>query len=102
MIAFDLLNLSNDSLESLRVVYCEVCENLAVNLDAGLVQSTHQCRIGHILQTCGSVDTLDPQCAECTLFVAAVTVCVCETLFPGVLGYGPNILTRSIVTTCKL
>ncbi len=37
-----LLNLSYDSLESLGVVYCEVSKNLTVNLDSGLVESTHQ------------------------------------------------------------
>ena len=33
---FCLLYLSNDSLESLRIVEGEVSEHLAVNLDAGL------------------------------------------------------------------
>ena len=36
-----LLNLRNDSLESLRMVYCEVSEHLTVNLDTSLVQKTH-------------------------------------------------------------
>ena len=33
---FRLLNLSNDSLESLRIVEGEVSKNLAVNLDTSL------------------------------------------------------------------
>ena len=36
-----LLNLSDDSLESLGVVNCEVSEHLTVNLDTSLVQKTH-------------------------------------------------------------
>ena len=39
----DLLYLVNDGLESLGIVDCEIGENLTVNLDAGLVQRTHQC-----------------------------------------------------------
>ena len=97
-----LLYLSNDSLESLWVVNSEVSEHLTVNLDTSLMESTHQCRVAHILQTCSSVDTLNPQCTESTFLITTVTVCVCQTFLPSVLGYGPNILTRSIVTTCKL
>ena len=73
-----LLNLVNDSLESLRVVYSEVSENLTVNLDTCLVQSTHQLAIAHVLKTRSSVDTLNPQCAEVTLLVTTVTISVCR------------------------
>ena len=42
-----LLNLLNDGLESLWVVNGEVSENLAVDLDTGLAQGTHQTRVVH-------------------------------------------------------
>ena len=42
MIALDLLYLCYNSLESFRIVYSEVSENLTVNLDASLVKSTHK------------------------------------------------------------
>ena len=102
MIAYDLLHLSNDSLESLWVVYSEVSENLTVDLDTSLMQSTHQSIISHILEAGSSVDTLNPQRTESTLLVAAIAVSIGKTLLPSVLGYGPYVLTRSIVTTCKL
>ena len=99
---FLLLYLLNDGLESLWVVNGEVSENLTVDLDTGLAQGTHQTRVVHTLQTGGSVDTLNPQCAESALLVAAVTISVCKTLLPGVLGYGPNILAGTIVAASKL
>ena len=97
-----LLYLLNDGLESLWVVDGEVGENLTVNLDASLVESTHQNRVAHTLETCSGIDTLNPQSAESALLVAAVTISVCETLLPGILGYGPNILAGTIVAASKL
>ena len=40
-----LLYLGNDSLECFGVIHGQVGENLAVDLDSGLVQKTHQLRI---------------------------------------------------------
>ena len=97
-----LLNLLDDSLESGLVVHGEVSEDLAVDLDTSLVECTHKCRIGHVLETSSSVDTLDPQCAEVALLVTAVTVSVCETLLPSVLRNCPNILSCTIVTLGQL
>ena len=91
-----------NSLESLGIVNCEVGKNLTVDFDTGLVQCSHKGRVGHVLQASGSVDTLNPQCTECTLFVSAVAIGVGKTLFPGVFGYSPNILSGTIVTLCKL
>ena len=68
----DLLYLVNNSLESLWVVNSEVSEDLTVDLDTCLVKSTHQLAVAHVLQTSSSVDTLDPQCAECALLVTTI------------------------------
>ena len=94
-----LLNLGNDSLECFRVVHSQVGQHLAVDLDTSLVQKTHQLRIAETLQTCGSIDTLDPKCTERTLLVTAITECIGKTLLPSVLGNGPNILTGTKVTS---
>ena len=94
-----VLNLLNDSLECFGIVYCEVCKNLAVNLDACLVESTHQRRITHVLKTCGSIDTLNPQRTERALLVAAVTGSICQTLLPRIFCSCPNILPCSEIST---
>lgn len=97
-----LFGLVDNSLERLGMVDSEVGEDLAVDLDVLLVDEADELAVGYALHACGSVDTLNPQCTECTLLVTTITISVCKTFLPSILGYGPNILTRSIVTTCKL
>lgn len=62
-----LLHFVNDSLESGGVVDSEVSENLTVQVDTSLVQSTHELGVAHTLETGSGVDTLNPQCAEVAL-----------------------------------
>ena len=94
-----LLYLGNDSLECFGVIHGQVGEYLAVDLDSGLVQKTHQLRIAQTLEACGSIDTLNPQCAEGALLVAAVAEGIGKTLLPSILGYGPNVLAGTKVTS---
>ena len=94
-----LLHFGNDSLESLRVVQSEVGEHLAVDLDTSLSQLTHEYRIAHTLLTSGSVDTLNPQGTEVALLVLTIAISVGKTLLPSVLGYCPNILAGTKVTS---
>ena len=97
-LSFGLFYLLHDGLESLWIVNSEVSEDLAVDFDSCLVQSTHKCRVAHVLKTSGSVDTLNPQSAEVALLVATIAEGVGQTLFPSVLGNGPNVLAGTIVT----
>lgn len=97
-----LLHLCYDGLECLGVIDSKVSKNLAVDLDATLVQQTHQLRVAQTLEAGSSVDTLDPESAEVALLVTAVTVSVCETLLPSVLRNCPNILSCTIVTLGQL
>ncbi len=97
--ALCVLHLVNHGLESGGVVESEVGEHLAVDLYTGFVDETHELGVGKILKTGGCVDTLDPEGTEVVLLVLAVAVGVGETLFPGVLGYGPHVAAASEVTT---
>ena len=80
----------------------EVSEDLAVDLDTLSVESTHQARVRETLETSSSVDTLDPQSTEVTLLVLTIAEGVGQTLFPSVLGYGPDVLASTIVPTREL
>ena len=93
-----VFHLIDYSLESGGVVEGEVGENFAVDLDAGLVDKPHELGVREILETGGSVDTLDPESAEIALLVLAVAVSVGETFFPGVLGNGPHIAAATKIT----
>lgn len=99
MIALSVLNLINDGLESGGIVEREVGEDFAVDLYAGFVDEAHEFGVRKVFKTGCCVDTLNPEGTEVALFVLAVTVSVGETLFPGVLGYGPHVAAASEVTT---
>ena len=94
----DLLHLVDDSLEGFGIVHGEVGEHLAVDLDPGLVDKTHELGVGKVLETGGSVDTLDPEGAEIALFLLAVAVGVGETLLPGVFGDGLHIAAAAVIS----
>ena len=51
----------------------------------------HEFRVGHSLTADSGVDTLNPQAAELTFFVFAVSVRIGETFFYGVFGDRPYI-----------
>ena len=100
--ANDLLHLVYDCLECLGIVYCEVSEDLAVNLDTCLVESSHQLAVAHILQACSCIDTLNPESTESALRVTAIAVCVGQSLLPSVLSNGPYVLSGAEVTLGEL
>lgn len=97
-----LFGLSDNSLESLRMVASEVSEDLTVDLDVLLVDEADELAVGDTLGTCGSVDTLNPKSTESALLVLAVAVGVGLTLLPGVLGNSPDVLATSEVTFGEL
>ncbi len=94
-----VLHLVHDCFESFGIVHGEVGENLAVDFDSGLVDESHKLAVGKILKTRSSVDTLNPESAEIALFVLTVAICICETLFPSVLGYCPHIAAATEITS---
>ena len=93
-----LLHLLDDGLESLGVVEGEVGEDLAVDLDARLVQLVHEHAVGHVVLTHGGVDTDNPQAAEFALLVSSVAISVGLTLFVRVLRHSPDVLSRAVLT----
>ena len=70
----------------LRIAHGEVGQDLAIHLDAGLVETVNQLAIGKTVEPSGSVDTGDPQTAEIALAVAAVPVGVDLSPIEGFLG----------------
>lgn len=94
-----VLHLVNNSLECGRIVESQVGKHFAVDFDAGLVDEPHQLGVGQIFETSSGIDTLYPKSAEVALFVLAVAIGVCQTLFPSVLGNSPHILAAAIVAT---
>ena len=81
----------NYCFECLRLVHCQIGQNLAVEDDALGVEFADKLRIGHSLRADGCVDTHDPQAAECSLLELAVCVSLLQTLLDRVFGYGPYV-----------
>ena len=96
-----VLHLVNNSLESSGIIDGEVSKNLAVDLNTGLVDKTHELAVAQILQTGGGIDALNPQSAEIALFILAVAISISKTLFPCILGNGPHIAAATVVTAGK-
>src|SRR5918998_4649362 len=60
--------------KGLGVAHGYVGQNLAVDLDAGLLEAVHELAVGESLLAGGGVDAHDPKAAEVALLVATVPV----------------------------
>src|SRR5215204_2709411 len=72
--------------ERLGVADGDVREDLAVELDAGLLQAVHELAVRHALLARRGVDANDPETAEVALLVPAVAVRVRVRLEQSLLG----------------
>ena len=77
--------------KSLWVVHGQVGKDFPVKVDAGCLQLAHQLRVGHAVESCASIDALNPQAAEVALLGFPVAVSITQAFFDRVLGDGPNI-----------
>ena len=77
------------------MVHCQIGQHLAVQVDMFLMQFADESGIGHTVRTDTGIDTYNPQIPEASLLGLTVTISISETLFPRVLGDGPDILPAS-------
>ena len=68
----------------------DIGEDLAVDLDIGLLQASDEAAVGHAIDAGRSVDTRDPQGTELTLADTTVTVSVLAGLDDSLLGYAED------------
>jgi hypothetical protein len=78
-------------------VHCQIGQNLTVDLDGRLFQTGDQTAVGQTVDTSTSIDTGDPQSAELTLPLTAVTVGILASLDYRLLGNAEYARTRSVV-----
>lgn len=97
-----LFHLLNNSFERLGVVDREVSKGLAIDVDISFMEFAHQSGVAQTFETGCSIDALNPQSTEVAFLVTAVTKSISETLFPSVLGNGPNVLACAIVAARQL
>ncbi len=88
-----------DGLERLGLIHCKVCKDFAVDFDTRFLQCAHELAVTVALEACGSVDTLDPECAEGAFFVFTIAISILETLLPSVFGNSPNVGTATKIAS---
>src|SRR3954471_23569914 len=76
-----LLGLADQLREGRRLLAGEVGQDLAVDLDAGLLDAVHELRIGEAVLAHAGIDALDPQTAEIALLGAAVAIRILQAFF---------------------
>ena len=97
-----LLDRIQNGFESCRVIHSQFGENLAVQVDVGCMDFTHELGVRHSVETGCSVDTLNPQGTEAAFFVFTVPVSILETFFDRVFGNGPYVFTGTEITLGQL
>jgi len=74
------LRLFGDRGKTGSIVHGNVCQHATVDFDRCLLQTVDETAVGKTVQTRGGVDTGDPESAELTLLLTAVTVGVLTRL----------------------
>ena len=77
------------------MVHGQVGKDFAVEPYLAGRKAVHEVGVGEPVLPGGCADTLHPQGAKGTLFVAAVAVGVGEALFYGVFSYGPDVFAST-------
>src|SRR5690606_23699604 len=88
----------DDGLEPARIVEGEVREDLAIELDAGLLHGGDELAVAHAVRAGRGVDARDPQGAVVALLGAAVGVGVRPGVAQLLHGGGEGVSTREVVT----
>jgi cysteine synthase A len=91
------LGLVDQRLEGVRLVDREIRQDLAVDFDAGLVQTVDEAAVGQAVLAGGRVDALDPERTEVALLGLAVAVGVLAGLLDGLLGDADGVLAAAVV-----
>ena len=75
----------------------DIRENLAVNLDLGLVQAIDQAAVGQTVQAGRRVDTRDPELPELPLALAPIAIRVLAGLDNRLLGRLVKFAARAVI-----
>ena len=88
----------NQASKGCTVAHSHVGQDLAIQIDVGLLQPMHQAVVGQPIEPGGCVDTRDPQPTKVTLAIAAITVHIEERLHHRLMGSLPEAAFPSYLT----
>src|SRR5262249_23754046 len=94
------LCLCRDGAKGGGIMYGQIREHLAIDLDVGFEQSIDQAAVGQAVQACSSVDTGNPQRAEFALLLAAIAVRVLAGLDDCLLGGAIDLAAGVVIALC--
>lgn len=81
------------SFKGLRVIHGQIGQNFATEFYIVLMNFSHENGIRHSILTCSSINTLNPQAPEISLFGTAVTIGILLPFFIGIFCNRPNIFS---------
>ena len=84
------LRVFNNLGKDFRLVYRDVCQDLAVDIKPLFVHVTYQATIGGTVQSCCCVNANNPETTVLTFFQTTTTIGMFPSLFDVVLGNGPD------------
>jgi hypothetical protein len=79
-------NLLSDQGERLGVTSGQVCQQLAVQVDASFLNAVDKLAVGHAMLTGSGIDPGDPQTTEIPFLVATIAVSVLQGLHDRLVG----------------
>src|SRR6187402_3342447 len=85
-------------LEGRRIMHGQVGQNLAVQIDARILQSAHEARIGGAVVAAGSIDALNPQATKVALAQLAASVGVNPALVEAMQSLLKAVLAAAVKT----
>lgn len=88
----------DNSSKRLLLVHGQIGQNLTIDFDVSLFQTSDQTAVRQTVSAGASVDTGNPQSAESTLTVTTVTICVLTGFDNRLLGYTEYTATSTVVT----
>eukprot|EP01155_Anaeramoeba_flamelloides_P050734 Anaeramoba_flamelloidesc42128_g1_i4.p1 GENE.c42128_g1_i4~~c42128_g1_i4.p1 ORF type:complete len:147 (+),score=0.09 c42128_g1_i4:94-534(+) len=84
--------------KSSLLIYSQVSQDFTVDFDLSFFQASDEAAVGQTVDTCSSVDTCDPQCAELTLALTTVTVRILTSFDDSLFGNSEYTATSTVVT----
>src|SRR3546814_19785896 len=92
------LGLSNDRLEGVAFMHCDIGQDLAIQFDTRKLQTVHELAIGQAFHAYGGVDALNPERKAAALLSLATTTGVLASLFDRLSGQGAGVLAAALIS----
>src|SRR3546814_11524998 len=91
------VGLSNERLEGVAFMHCDIGQDLAIQFDTRKLQTVHELAIGQAFHAYGGVDALNPERTEAALLYLAIAIGVLASLFDCLPRDADGVLAAAII-----